>query len=72
MRGHAVTMSLVILSCIIYGSMYFYFKSENRKRERGERDGIISGLTEEEIIELGKILIIRAVTLKSQTNADPV
>lgn len=38
---------------MIYTSMHFYFKSENRKRERGERDHRIEGLTEDEILELG-------------------
>ena len=46
-------MALVALSCVLYGSMYFYFKSENRKRDRGERDAIMNGLSEEEIISLG-------------------
>ena len=46
-------MSLVALSIVIYTTMYFYFTRENRKRERGERDTIIQGLTEDEIIALG-------------------
>lgn len=33
--------------------MYAYFKSENRKRARGERDVVTQGLTEEEIVALG-------------------
>jgi hypothetical protein len=46
-------MSLVILGCVIYGSMFFYFTGENRKRERGGRDAIMEGLDENEILALG-------------------
>lgn len=52
-RGHAVTMSLLAVACAIYTSMHFYFRWENRKRERGERDARIEGLTEEEVLALG-------------------
>lgn len=33
--------------------MHFYFRWENKKRERGERDAGIEGLKEDEILELG-------------------
>jgi hypothetical protein len=46
-------MALVALSIVIYTSMFFYFTMENRKRDRGERDGITEGLTQEEILALG-------------------
>lgn len=46
-------MSLIILSCTIYGSMYFYFSGENKKRERGVRNEVMQGLTEEEVLALG-------------------
>jgi hypothetical protein len=49
-----VTLSLVGFGCIIYASMYMYFRQENRKRARGDRDDIIKGLTEEECLALGE------------------
>lgn len=52
-RGHAVTLSLVTFGSVLYMGMYAYFKSENRKRARGERDVVTQGLTEEEIVALG-------------------
>ena len=53
MRGHAVTMSLVIVSIVLYMFMFLYLRRANSKRERGDRDAVMSGLTEEEIIGLG-------------------
>ncbi|GAB7361284.1 hypothetical protein MBLNU230_g1344t1 [Neophaeotheca triangularis] len=52
-RGHAVTMSLVALGCVIYAFMYFHFDQENKKRERGDRDEKMSGLDEDEVLALG-------------------
>ncbi|KAK4611753.1 hypothetical protein CLAFUW4_12918 [Fulvia fulva] len=52
-KGHAVTMALVVLGAIIYGSMYLFFKAENRKRAAGARDEKIRGLNEDEILALG-------------------
>ena len=52
-RGHAVSMSLMAVSIVIYTSMSVYFSRENKKRERGERDAIMEGLTEDEVIALG-------------------
>ena len=46
-------MSLVILSSVIYGLMFFYFTNENKRRERGDRDAIMEGLSEEEVLAMG-------------------
>ncbi|KAK3680478.1 hypothetical protein LTR37_021213 [Vermiconidia calcicola] len=51
--GHAVTMALTALACVLYTLMSLYFARENRKRERGDRDWVMEGLTEEEILALG-------------------
>lgn len=48
-------MSLIALGCVIYTFMFLYFSRENRKRERGERDEIMQGLTEDEIVALGPL-----------------
>lgn len=46
-------MSLVALSCVIFGAMHFYFRGENKKRERGQRDDKIAGMDEDEILAMG-------------------
>ncbi|OTA32004.1 hypothetical protein BTJ68_07361 [Hortaea werneckii EXF-2000] len=52
-RGHAVTMSLVAFGCVIYALLYAYLKREIHKRDAGERDAAIEGLSDEEINALG-------------------
>ncbi|SMQ55240.1 unnamed protein product [Zymoseptoria tritici ST99CH_3D1] len=52
-RGHAVTMALVAMAALIYGVLFVYFRSENKKRVEGKRDLIKHGLTEEEVVALG-------------------
>ena len=46
-------MSLLATSCVIYTAMHLYFRWENGKRERGDRDARFSGLTDEDIVRLG-------------------
>lgn len=53
MKGHAVTMGLVLLGGILYFIMWKYFEWENKARRYGKRDHIMQGLTEEEILALG-------------------
>lgn len=38
---------------ILYGVMSVYFTNANKKRERGDEDHKMAGLSEEEIEELG-------------------
>ncbi|KAF2717675.1 MFS general substrate transporter [Polychaeton citri CBS 116435] len=52
-RGHAVTMSLVSLGCLIYAGMRVYLSMENKKRQEGKRDHLIENLSEDEILALG-------------------
>lgn len=52
-RGHAVTLALVAFAAVTYMGMYAYFKAENSKRAKGERDSVKQGLTEEEVVALG-------------------
>ncbi|KAF4549756.1 MFS-type transporter-like protein 57 [Elsinoe fawcettii] len=53
LRGHGVTVALVAVAVVIYGSMSLWFTRENAKRRRGERDAKIEGMTEEEAWLLG-------------------
>lgn len=52
-RGHAVTLAMVCWACLVYGFMWFYFSRVNARRARGEEDAKISGMTDEEVAELG-------------------
>ena len=46
-------MSLVAFAIVVYSLMSLYLRGENRKRDRGERDNVMAGLTEDEIVALG-------------------
>lgn len=52
-RGHAVTMGLIAFAAVLFGSMSVWFGRENKRRERGESDGKMEGLSEEEVLALG-------------------
>jgi hypothetical protein len=52
-RGHGVTMGLLALAAVIYGSMSAYFSYANRRRSRGDEDSKKEGMTADEIEELG-------------------
>jgi len=49
-----VTMSLVAFGGIVYALLYLYYMRENRKRARGDRDAVMEGLSEGEIVALGE------------------
>jgi len=51
--GHAVTLALVGFAVILLGAISAYFSAINRKRMRGEEDEKVSGMSDEEIDELG-------------------
>jgi hypothetical protein len=46
-------MALVAVSCVVYTLMFFYFSRENKRRERGDYDHKIEGMSEDEIVALG-------------------
>ncbi|KAJ5663162.1 hypothetical protein N7507_003893 [Penicillium longicatenatum] len=52
-RGNAVTLGLVGFAGVLYGVMWFCLRLINKRREQGLEDDKITGLTEEEIQELG-------------------
>jgi MFS family permease len=52
-KGHATTMALVALGVVLHAVMSGYFVRENRARANGERDGVMRGLSEDEILALG-------------------
>lgn len=52
-RGNAVTLSLVGLAGVVFAFMWFALDRINRRREQGLEDDKITGMTEEEIQEMG-------------------
>lgn len=52
-KGHAVSMSLVASGAVLYAGMHFYFKFENRRRAKGQRDHVMEGRSEDEVLALG-------------------
>ncbi|KAI0148527.1 major facilitator superfamily domain-containing protein [Xylariaceae sp. FL1272] len=52
-KGNAISLSLVGLSAILYGLLWFWYARENKRRERGEVKAKHQNLSEEELAELG-------------------
>lgn len=52
-RGNAVTLSLVGFAGAIYALMWFYYRQKNSRRAQGLEDEKVTGLTDEQIEELG-------------------
>lgn len=52
-KGHAVTMAMVAWAVLVYAFMTWWFMRVNGRRERGEEDHKVEGMTDEEIAELG-------------------
>ncbi len=53
-RGHAVSMGLIAMSAVIFIILWAWFRQQNKRREQGELDLIIEGMSEGEIEELGE------------------
>lgn len=52
-KGHAVSLAMVACATLLYGFMSLYFRRVNARRERGDEDGKVQGMSEEEARELG-------------------
>lgn len=52
-KGHAITLSLVGLAGLIYAFLWWHFRRLNMRRDAGEGEDGIRGLTTSEIMELG-------------------
>jgi hypothetical protein len=52
-RGHGVTMAMVGFACICYVILWFEFNRTNKKREKGEEEHLIAGMSDEEVAEMG-------------------
>jgi MFS family permease len=51
--GHAVMLGFVLYSASTYAFVSLMLRRENRKRDWGERDNVLIGKTEEEIMQMG-------------------
>lgn len=52
-RGHGVSLSMVGMGVLIYAFLWQWYRRENARREAGEVDEKYSGLSEDELKELG-------------------
>ena len=48
-----MTLSMAGAGAIIYSMMSVYFMRRNKRRQRGDEDALIAGLSDEEIAEKG-------------------
>ncbi|KAJ6261494.1 hypothetical protein Dda_4164 [Drechslerella dactyloides] len=52
-KGHAITISLIVLGMVAFFVVMQYHTYENKARDEGKRDHLIEGKTEQEILEMG-------------------
>lgn len=52
-KGNAVSLSMVGMSTVIYGVMWFWFDRQNKRRATGEMEAHHRTLSEDELAELG-------------------
>jgi hypothetical protein len=52
-RGNAVSLSMVAMATCCYAFMWWWFRSENKKRDAGHIDPAYDGSSDEELAELG-------------------
>lgn len=52
--GYGATIALLVLGLGGMVTLHLHYKRENKKRERGERDYILEGMPEDQVIELGE------------------
>lgn len=52
-RGHAVSLAMVAMGCIVYTGLWWWYANENRRRKASLESEKESGLTDEDTIELG-------------------
>lgn len=51
--GHAVTIAVLAFSAVVSGVLWWGMVNINKRRAAGKEDGKMSGLTDEQIDELG-------------------
>ncbi|CUS10395.1 unnamed protein product, partial [Tuber aestivum] len=51
--GHAVSLCMVAWAALVWGFLWWWLSRANACRDRGEEDSKVSGMSEQEILELG-------------------
>ncbi|KIH88118.1 MFS transporter [Sporothrix brasiliensis 5110] len=52
-KGHAISLAMGAFAVVTYGLVWAYYVYENKQRTAGKRDARISGLTDDQVRELG-------------------
>ncbi|KAI4627562.1 uncharacterized protein J4E87_004126 [Alternaria ethzedia] len=52
-KGHGITMAMVAFACICYAVMWFHLGRINSRREKGEEEHLVEGMSDEDIAEMG-------------------
>ncbi|KAL1800353.1 hypothetical protein ACET3X_000695 [Alternaria dauci] len=52
-KGHGITMAMVSFACVCYAIMWFQLGRINSRREKGEEEHLVAGMTDEDIAEMG-------------------
>lgn len=52
-RGHAVSLSMVVMSAVIYSGLWWWYARENKRGVAGLGRAKVDGLTESEVMDLG-------------------
>jgi cbb3-type cytochrome oxidase subunit 3 len=52
-KGHGITMAMVGFAIVCYAVLWFALDRINKRREKGEEEHLITGMSDEEVAELG-------------------
>jgi hypothetical protein len=52
-KGHAITMAMVAFAISCYAILWFAFNRINTRRDKGEEEHLVAGMSDEDIAEMG-------------------
>ncbi|KAI8939606.1 hypothetical protein NX059_003369 [Plenodomus lindquistii] len=52
-KGHGITMAMVGFAIVCYAVLWFQFRKINSRREKGEEEHLIAGMSDDEVAEMG-------------------
>jgi hypothetical protein len=52
-KGHAITMAMVAFAIACYSVLWFALGRINTRRDKGEEEHLIAGMSDEDVAELG-------------------
>lgn len=53
MKGHGITLAMVGFAIACYSVLWFTFARINERRDNGEEDHLIEGMSDEQVAEMG-------------------